>query len=124
MLIIAVIVLLIAVVALAIAISAVSAVALMAQTSALVSQCMLALIVMAAGAVVIAAAALRNPIVKSAVAYRLLGDKADRVLMTSVPHALPQSARVMLPAGQINHDLTPARLPVAMPAGWGWDEED
>ena len=122
-----------AVVALALAVISISTVAVMAQTMALFSQCVVALVLLTLSGVVGGSLALRQRVIQLYLARRLLGEEADRLLaqpQPDWPKALPEA----FPGKQLDQQssVSPAtRLrqvpPLAMPAvpsGWGFDEED
>jgi hypothetical protein len=129
------------IVALALAVISLSAVVVMAQTMALLSQCVLVLGMIGVGVIVAGGVALRNRVIQVYLARRLLGTEADRVLAEQQPdrvEALPETFprnQVLLPAERASIQTTrlkaPRRsatvaLPVlpATPRGWGFDEED
>ena len=122
-----------AVVALALAVISISTVAVMAQTMALFSQCVVALVLLTLSGAVGGSLALRQRVIQLYLARRLLGEEADRLLaqpQPDWPKALPEA----FPGKQLDQQssVSPAtRLrqvpPLAMPAvpsGWGFDEED
>lgn len=83
-----------AIIALALAVISISAVAAMAQTMALLSQCLLALGMIGVGLIVASSVALRNRVIQVYLARRLLGEEADRLLAQPQPDrpmALPEA---------------------------------
>jgi hypothetical protein len=126
-----------AIAALALAVVSISAVAVIAQTTALLSQCLIVLGLFGLGAVVVGSMALRNRVIQMYLAHRLLGADADRLLtegrldrIESLPNTFSQN--LYLPMGnsrpaRIRSIQTPSlTLPAvpAVPQGWGFDEED
>ncbi len=122
--------------ALAVAVISISAVAVVAQTSALFSQCLVALVLLALGGTIVGSVALRNRVIQAYLARRLLGADADRILIESgsdrsaaLPVTFPRKqawslpARATAPTPQIPTSPTLPTLP-PMPHGWGFDEED
>ena len=125
-----------AIVALAFSLISVSTVALLAQTSALFSQCAVALVLPALGGAVVGSLVLRQRVVQLYLAQRLLGEEADRLLAqpqpdrtTALSAAFPQQQLylppIVTPAKPAlrPHQVPPLAMP-AMPQGWGFDEED
>ena len=121
-----------AIAALALAVIGLSAVAIMAQAMALMSQCLLMLGLLSGGVIILGSVALRNRVIQVYLARQLFGADADRI--TALPEAFSQN-QAMLPTrtGVIQpfpiQGQQPATLPtlptlLAMPHGWGFDEED
>ena len=122
-----------AVVALALAVISISTVAVMAQTMALFSQCVVALVLLTLSGAVGGSLALRQRVIQLYLARRLLGEEADRLLaqpQPDWPKALPEA----FPGKQFDqqssvsptirlHQVPPLAMP-AVPSGWGFDEED
>lgn len=123
----------IAIVALAVSLISVSTVALLAQTSALFSQCVVALVLLALSGAVVGSLVLRQRVIQLYLARRLLGEEADRLLAQPQPDrpmALPEA----FPGKQFDqqssvspttrlHQVPPLVMP-SVPSGWGFDEED
>jgi hypothetical protein len=133
MLIMIVVILGAAVLALAFSLIGVSAVALLAQTTTLLSQCLLALGLLSLGGALVGSVALRNRVIQMYLARRLLKHEADRLFaqseldrVTAFQETFLQkqidqgsSVAVVDPARQ-----TPTLTMPAIPSGWGFDEED
>ena len=126
-----------AIVALAFSLISVSTVALLAQTSALFSQCAVALVLPALGGAVVGSLVLRQRVVQLYLAQRLLGEEADRLLAqpqpdqtTALSAAFPQQQLYLPPVvasakpALRPHQVPPPSAMPAMPRGWGFDEED
>jgi hypothetical protein len=133
MLIVMVVILGAAVLALAFGLISVSAVAMLAQTTTLLSQCLLALGLLSLGGALVGSVVLRNRVIQAYLAQRLLKHEADRRLpqsefdrATALPETFPQkqigrgpSVAVFRPPQQI-----PSLTIPTVPSGWGFDEED
>jgi hypothetical protein len=125
-------ILVLAVLALALSLLGVSSVALMAQASALASQCVLALAMLAIGGAIVAQIVLRNRIAQIYVARRLLGDDAERLLQpAATDHAIAQSdphTQLAAPEYQLQNVPQPMTrtsiVQPVVPAGWGFDDEE
>jgi hypothetical protein len=122
-----------AIAALALAVVSISAVAVIAQTTALLSQCFIALGLFGLGAVLVGSMALRNRVIQIYLARRLLGIEADRLLAqseldraTAFPETFSQKQIGQGPRVAVVHSTrqTPTLTMPAMPSGWGFDEED
>jgi len=122
-----------AVVALALAVISISTVAVMAQTMALFSQCVVALVLLTLSGAVGGSLALRQRVIQLYLARRLLGEEADRLLaqpQPDWPKALPEAfsgkqldqQSSVSPATRLRQ-VPPLAMP-AVPSGWGFDEED
>ena len=122
--------------ALAFSLVGVSTVALMAQASALASQCVLALALLAIGGAIVAQLVLRNRIAQVYVARRLLGNDAERWLQPAAadqaisqpetPKQLASPEYTALPHLQRTPQpvTRPSFIQPAVPAGWGFDDEE
>lgn len=133
MLIVLVVILGAAVLALAFSLISVSAVAMLAQTTTLLSQCLLALGLLSLGGALVGSMALRNRVIQMYLARRLLKHEANRLLAqseldqaTAFPETFSQKqigqgpgAAVVRPPQQIPTITMPT-----VPSGWGFDEED
>ena len=133
MLIVIVVILGTAVLALAFSLLSVSAVAMLAQTTTLLSQCLLALGLLSLGGALVGSVALRNRVIQMYLARRLLKHEADRLLAqseldraTAFPETFSQKQIGPGPKAAIVH--SPRQAPTltmpAVPSGWGFDEED
>jgi uncharacterized membrane protein YciS (DUF1049 family) len=119
--------------ALAVALVGLSAVTVVAQTSALFSQCLAALVLLALGGVIVGGVALRQRVIQVYLARRLLGVEGDRLLTQSHPDVSVALSDPFLqqhidrrPAasGAVPLHLTAYPTMPAIPSGWGFDEED
>jgi len=121
------------IVALALAVISISTVAVMAQTMALFSQCVVALVLLTLSGAVGGSLALRQRVIQLYLARRLLGEEADRLLaqpQPDWPKALPEAfsgkqldqQSSVSPATRLRQ-VPPLAMP-AVPSGWGFDEED
>ncbi len=125
-----------AIAALAVAVVSISAVAVIAQTMALLAQCLVALGLFGFGVVIVGGLALRQRVFQVYLARRLLGADADRLLIEShddrvetLPEMFPRQQAWLPPTRTMAQTPQPPTLrplptlPV-MPQGWGFDEED
>ncbi len=121
----------IAVLALAMSLISISAVALLAQVSALASQCVTALALLAVGGAVVAQMIIRNRIAQIYVARKLLGEDAERLLTQNEPKQLPAAQYEPRPQ-PVRRDTQTVAVqmitPPIAPSGWGfgvdYDEEE
>ncbi len=133
MLIVIVVILGAAVLALAFSLMSVATVAVLAQTTTLLSQCLLALGLLSLCGTIIGSVALRNRVIQMYLVRRLLGHEADRLLAqseldraTAFPETFSQKqidqgsrTAIVHPPQQI-----PSLTMPSVPSGWGFDEED
>jgi hypothetical protein len=119
--------------ALAVAVVGISAVAVVAQTSALFSQCLVALVLLAIGGAIVGSVALRQRVIQVYLARRLLGAEGDRLLTQSHPDTSVALSDPFLQQhidrrpsarGAVPWHLTTSPTIPAIPSGWGFDEED
>jgi hypothetical protein len=122
-----------AVLALAFSLMSVSAVAMLAQTTTLLSQCLLALGLLSLGGALVGSVALRNRVIQMYLARRLLRHEADRLLVqseldrtTALQETFPQKQIGQGSSVAVVHASrqAPTLTMPAVPSGWGFDEED
>ena len=133
MLIVIVVILGAAVLALAFSLISVSAVAMLSQTTALLSQCLLALGLLSLGGALVGSMALRSRVIQMYLARRLLKPEVDRLFAqsepdraTAFPEMFSQKQIDPCPRMAVVHPTqhVPTITMPAVPRGWGFDEED